>query len=197
MRTLAPFLAVILAACTTAPSQHDAAVYGTIRVAVGPSLDGLHSWQRDQVRAIEDGILALSALGPDVRIVSEGESDVTVRAASLGGACGRFTPGLRFVEVDATCTQGFPELRAVAAHEVMHWLTHSRYGWTGHICELPGDSRDCHPAITGTALLNPGVRMPDYDGAGTAEVWTGDYPQDVPAQADLDLIARCQRGSCL
>lgn len=181
------FLLLTLLGACAAPSQLDEARYGRVTVAFGPSLDAVWDWRQDQLPELRAELAALSAVGPVFREAPEADADVVVRAADLGGPCGRFQTGLRFVEVDATCAAGYLQLRAAAGHELLHWATWTKWGQVWHVCEHPEDGMRCHPTVTGPALLNPGLARID-DGPGFSEAYTGDFADGVPTDADLRLV---------
>lgn len=186
--------------CVGTLSQRDPARFGVVRVAFGPSLDGVYDWRADQLAMLAPMETEGDAFGPDIQIVSEGAADVVLRAAALGGPCGRYTTGLAYAEVDPACTAGYLALRRAALHEVMHWYTWSRWRWVGHLCEWPLNAPRpayCHPTIRCTdCVMSPGLTAPD-DGPSFSEAYTGSVAEPTPAQADLDLIAACQaNGRC-
>lgn len=196
-------LGLALGRCVPPPDQHDPATYGVLRVALGPSLDGNWDWNADQRRELREALTLLAHVGPAVEVVPEGGEDrngtwvtpdVVVRDADLGrGGAGRYLPGTAYVEVDAAQARGFPELRSRALHEVLHYWLDTRYHYRGHVCRRTGESPDCDPDIYGEAVMNPSTTLEtDDDGRSFTEVWTGDYPNDAPTEADLRLVARLQ-----
>lgn len=194
-RIIFALLSLLFAACV-APTQSNPALYGTVRVGIGPSLDGVWDWRQDQHDQIVAELATMSALGPQWVYSSEGDADVVIRAADLHGSCGAFSRGLRFVEVDATCVHSSLELQQAAAHELMHWWTWTQHGWLGHICQHVGDASDCHPSIWGLAVLNPTIGGVD-PGPGFDEVYSPPIGDPTPGEYDLELFSRCQAGSCL
>jgi hypothetical protein len=201
MRHFALMLAA-LTACAAAPSQHDASVYGTVSVALGPSLDGVYDWRPEHAAAVIAALDDFEALGPATVFTDEGSADVVIRAASLTRGCGAFSPGLRFVEVDAACASqqgGTPAVARAAMHELAHWYTHQRWGSAPHACRHPSDGADCHPTVTcpsGDCLLSQGVARFD-DGPGFTEVFAS-FQDWRATPDDLALVAHCQAaGRCL
>lgn len=192
MRAVAAALALLALSCTAAPSQRDPAAYGSVRVALGPSLDLVHDWLPEHRAAVAAALEQLDGLGPDFVLTTEGEADVVVRAAALEGGCGSFSPGLAFVEVDGPCASqrgGSPAVARAACHEVAHWLTYSRWRWVGHVCRDPRDAADCHPAVTcpsGDCLLSPGLARPSK-GPGYVEAFA-EFADPAPAVEDLRLV---------
>jgi hypothetical protein len=191
-------LALALAGCV-APSQADPSVYGTIRVALGDSLDGVWSWSPDQRRALTAALPQLDALGPAWVLTDEGTADVVVRAASLRGGCGGYDPGLAFVEVDAACTSrvgGFLALTRAVHHELFHYYLGRRFGWYGHLCRRAADRADCHATIEcDDCLLSPGLAQPD-EGPGFESAYVPTPSESAPAAADLELVRRCAARGC-
>lgn len=172
-----------------------------MRVAFASSADGVYAWRADQLDQLAPLFTELDAIGPDFVQASEADADVLVRAASLDGACGRFTTGNTYVEVDAACAQGYLAMRRAAAHEIIHYLTWTRWHWVGHVCQWPIGTTipaGCHPTIRGVdALISPGLTGFD-DGPSTSEAYTGQIADPTPTQSDLDLIAHCQAaGACV
>ena len=200
MRTLALLLALAALAACGVPSQHDPAAYGTVRVALGPGLDGT-PWRDDQARELVAELAALAALGPDWQLTSEGVADVVVRPAALaGGACGRYVAGAAMVEVDPECTAGYDGLRKAAGHELGHWYLWRVARYLGHLCRFPLNTPvppGCHPTIICQAsgcLMEPGVRGGLIDGV---EDWQATFADSTPTDADLALFRRCvERGRC-
>lgn len=196
---LALWFAALAGAACTAPSQHDPATYGTVRVALGPGLDGT-PWRDDQARELVAEVAALAALGPDWVLTSEGAADVVVRPADLAGACGRYVAGAAFVEVDPACTAGYLALRRACGHELLHWYLYRTARWLGHLCSWPYNASappGCHPSIVcADCLLSPGLVPPD-DGPTWTEVYTGAVAEPAPGWGDLELVRTCHaRGRC-
>lgn len=215
---LAAFVLSTLAACVV-PDQHDPRRFGVVRVGFGPSVetgpDAAGPWHQDQLREMRAQLAVLNRLGPTFVEVPEGEADVVVRPFVSGPAClsggatrgaGRYPRfGAAYVEVDASCADGYLVLRRIMAHELMHWLTATRYGWVGHICPVravgePEPRTDCHPTIRQTgAILNADVRTsaaaPMVLERFLDEVQAGFVDAD-PTEADLALLAACQRAGC-
>jgi hypothetical protein len=195
MRTLVLLLALCAACLAPAPDL------GTVRVGVDDSLSGTEGWTPEQRAAIVDELVALHALGPAWVLTTPGDADVVVRAAALAdGACGRYTPGLRYVEVDAACAAGFDGLRRAAGHELAHWLTWTHWGWAGHLCDWPANvppPPGCHASITclhGACLLAPGLRGTV---TATGEDYQDTYASGAVEAPDVELIRRCAaRGRC-
>lgn len=197
--------ALVIAACAqllacAPPSQNNPDVYGSVRVAFGPSLDGITDWRPDQHPYLVEELAKLAALGPDFPLTDEGSADVVVRTFDSGPGCalgsGRYTRGLAFVEVDPACCAGYLEIQQAVGHEVMHWVTDHRWGWVGHICQNAGDAPDCHPSIFGQALLNPALHVMDM-GPTFDEAWAPVGGDGTPLHPDLDLFARCQARGCM
>lgn len=201
MRTLALLTALAALAACGVPSQNDPITYGTVRVALGPGLDGT-PWRDDQARELVAELAALAALGPAWQLTSEGAADVVVRPAALaGGACGRYVAGAAFVEVDPACTAGYLALRRAAGHELTHWLTWTRWRWLGHLCSWPYNApvpAGCHPLIVcRDCLMSPGLAPADDMGPTWSEAYTGPVIDPAPAWQDLELIRGCvARGRC-
>lgn len=194
-------LIVLLLLCgCVAPSQRDPARYGTVRIALGASLDGLYDWRPDQRAQLDPIATELDALGPDFVWVSEGQADVVIRAASLAsGACGEYHQGLAYVEVDASCTQGYLAMRRAASHEIVHWYTWNRWRWVGHLCQWPLNSSPpagCHPTIRcDRCLMAPGLTPPNTTGPGFEEAFVPPVAEPAPDYADLELVRTCQTQS--
>ena len=192
-------VAVTIAACNP-PSQHNESVYGVVKVAFGPSLDGVTDWRSDQQPYLAAEVQRLSALGPTFTMTSEGSADVVVRTFDSGPGCahgaGQYTQGSAFAEVDPACCAGYNELQQAVGHEIIHWTTDHRYHWLGHVCQQVGDAPDCHHSIFGEAVLNPALGNFSDTGPTLDEVWAPTSGDGTPTTADLELFARCQTSGC-
>ncbi len=173
---------VLLAAC--APSQHDQVAYGVVRVAISTE------WRDPQAGYAAAAVADLSALGPTFVVVTDAP-DVTVTPFEVldcdRDGAGRYTRGATVVAIDPVCTPGELAFRTAVGHELMHWLTWTRWRWAGHICRHDGEAPDCHPTIFGTAMLNPALTYGDAT-IGYDEAFVGDVPTWQPQQPDLDLV---------
>lgn len=146
-------------ACTAPHVVESPAPSGpSVRVALADGLDWT-AWRDDQRAAIERYLPTLSRVGVRFALARESEADVLVRSWDAGAGCldgaARYVVGYRYVEVDAACVGGLDGLRLAVAHELLHWLTHTRSRWVGHVCKLGTESSDCHPTVHGRSLLNP------------------------------------------
>jgi hypothetical protein len=118
-----------------------------------------------------------------------------VRPYDAGPQCargsGRYLPNTRYVEVDPAvpCIDGYLALRRAAGHELMHWLTSSRWHWLGHICAASDPGADCHPTIRAPdALLAPGLHRAQDTGPGWDEAYVPAVAEPAPTDADLALV---------
>lgn len=203
MRAVMLAMALALVGCL-APTQYDPAVYGTVKVAFGPSVDGSdQDWLPDQLTELRDELADMGRLGPLWQEVGEGDADVVVRpfdARACTAGAGSYSPGAGFVEVDpdAACTPGFSALRRAVAHELMHWWTWHTARWVGHLCQDPSDRPDCHPTITcRDCVLSPGLSTSPSGSSGEEDWQAGsDFIDPAPQAADLALFARCHAGHC-
>lgn len=204
-----PLAALLAALCGLAaarcalPDQADAARFGTLRVAFGPSVsDPALDWRADQLAELEPGVRLLAHLGPAVQVVGEGDADVVVRPFDSGPGCtrgvGRYTPGARFVEVDPACAGGYLALERSVNHEVAHFFTYTRWGWAGHICAHVADRGDCSSVVASPdALLSPSLVGGDALGPSTSEAYVPAVDEPAPADADLRQVDLCERaGRC-
>jgi len=188
MKTLL-LLSILLLSCAASVSQHSETNYGVIRVALGEALDDADPWLADERTQIVQELRELGALGPTFVLVSPGASvvDVTLRPFNSGQECasgvGRFHVGSHYVEVDPECTQGYDELKTAVGHEIGHWLG------LQHICQHPGDARDCDArAGYGVALMNPHVSydvLPEGHDLPPDAFDDQTYSQDAPTSLDL------------
>lgn len=189
------------------PSQRDPSIYGAVTVALGRGLDGVTDWREDQRARLGESLPQLAALGPTVTLTTEGRADVVVRTFDSGPGCaagvGRYHPGSAYVEVDPACADGYAALARAVNHEIVHWLTWSRYAWVGHLCAYGDTHADCHPDLRftpgrdPTPLLAPGLSRTD-PGPGTDEAYVPEPADPSPTSLDLELVRRCQeRGRCL
>ena len=196
---LAALLALV-AACFAPPSQRDPAFYGTLRVALGPRLDGTGDWTPEQRTAIEEGLVLLEDMGPGIAVTTEADPvlDVAVRPADLDGDCGSFGLGSHLVEVDLACASrvgGMLAVQRAANHEVAHYFLSTRYGFAGHLCAFRGERIDCHPTALAVdfqgrptdALMRAGLGRVDTVGATTAEAYVPPLAEPSPADPDLAL----------
>lgn len=151
-----PVLLTLACFVSCAPSQHDEARYGMVRVGLGAPLDDAGPWREDQLAALLSELGALDSLGPRFVAVDEGSAQVVVRPFDSGASCGhgvgRYAIGADYVEVDPACTRGYDELKAAVAHEIGHWLG------MRHVCMRGGETSDCDDAVGyGAAVMNPRV----------------------------------------
>lgn len=202
VRLLALLLGAVAAACL-APAADPA--LGTVRVALGPSLDRVHDWRPDQRAELVAQLATMAAAGPAWVLAPEGEADVVVRAADLSAlgpdTCGHYRNGERFIELDASCTAGYLALRRAMAHELLHWLTWTRWRWVGHLCWWPRNEappRGCHPTrLCVDCLLAPGLTTGEDPGPGWTEAYVPPVAHPEPTAADRELIVACQAaGRC-
>lgn len=190
-----------LAAGCLAPSQRSPSRFGVVRVALADSPDGVFGWSQHQRVLLDPYInVTLDALGPDFQLVDLiSSADVLVRAtgAMPDGACGLYRAGDAEARVNSACAQGDDGLRRAVGHELLHWLTDHRFAWVGHLCEWPVNAPvppGCHPTLRCVdCVLSPGLRAPDETGPTFTEAYVPPIADPVPAQADLDLIDRCDR----
>lgn len=157
MKILALF-ALALLACTPPPAPLSPSTSDAVRVAIADGLDWT-AWRDDQRTAIAAYLPTLSRVGVRWTLARESDADVLVRSWDAGEGCldgaARYVVGWRYVEIDAACVGGLDGLRLAVGHELLHWLTHSRARWIGHVCKLGNEANDCHPTVRGRSLLNP------------------------------------------
>lgn len=199
MVSIALICLVLIDGCF-APSQRNPMVFGTVRVALADSRDGVWTWSQHQ-RAMLDPYLNVTcdATGPDWILVNEfADADVIVRATNdmLDGACGLYTTGDSEVRVNTACASGDDAMRRAVGHELLHWYTDHWFHWVGHLCSWPVNvppPAGCHPTILCTdCLLSPGLRDPDLTGPTFDEAYVPPIADPEPAEQDLQLIAHCE-----
>lgn len=170
---------VSLVACVS-PSQHDETKWGTMTVALGPSLAEGLPWRPDQAAEIQKALGAAEALGPAFPLVSEADAEAVIRPFFSKGPCkpgmqvGRFSLGAHFVECNPDCAKGYPELRTCVLHEIGHLLG------MGHVCVKHREVPDCSPVGYGYASMNPQIAYGDAFDDTDVSVST-----DVPTDLDL------------
>jgi len=166
-----------LNACV-APSQHDEKKWGSLSVALGPSLAEGLAWRPDQAAEIQKALDAAEALGPAFPLVSEADAQMVIRPFFSKGPCtpgmqvGRFAPGTHFVECNPDCAQGYMELRTCVIHELGHLLG------MGHVCLEHREVADCSPVGYGYAVMNPQIAYGDAFDDMSVSVST-DRPTDL------------------
>lgn len=201
MTTMRPLVLALalLAACTAPPPPLFA-----VTVGLDESLDGVHGWNADQRRALADYLdVQLDAWALDFRLVAPGAAEVVVRAADLSGtgACGRYTLGTRYVEVDAACAMGLDGTRRSAGHELGHYVLITRWGWRGHLCDWAINEpppAGCHRTLRcphDDCVMSRGLRAPEWDGPSTSEAYVPPIAEYLPAPSDVDLIRGCVRNN--
>lgn len=197
---VAVFVSVMCVSCPPPSPEPDR--FGTVKISLGPSLSGGIQWRQDQADALEPLARELDALGPDFVWSSPGDPDsIVIRPEMLSpGTCGLYRLGEPTVSVDPACTLGYSALRKSAAHEILHALLFSRFGWRKHLCWYPLNSpvpQDCHPSLVcRDCLMSPGVQ--DVDTWGDS---IEDYSPSVaipdPQAQDIELVRRCfSTGRC-
>lgn len=180
MRIILVLAILTLTACT-APSQHNEARWGAVRVFFAPSQDGVWDWSQTQRSTLRSALTAANALGPTfVEATDSAHADIVLRDwdstdCSLGS--GRWYPGTNVIEVNPTCVAGL-ELQAAAIHELGHVLRMT------HICMEGGELMVCSPVGIGPAVMNPRVSYGDVLDMTGATPYTG-VAQDTPTDLDL------------
>lgn len=179
---LGALLAMLTVGCE-APTQHDEARYGVVRVFIAPEWPSIDAVQ---VRA---ELVNLNALGPTFVEAGEGGRSTArvVVQPMTGPGCFRdaahWIVGTRIVEVDRVCMTSESAFRQAVGHEIGHAL-----GML-HVCEREGDAPDCSPVGFGPAMMGPRLRQSD-DGPGFSEVYTGVLGIDEPTELDLAEFRR-------
>lgn len=111
-------------------------------------------WRPEHRAVLRSALAPLAATGDRWVEVPEGIADVVVRTYDAQGHCehaGQWAVGTREIRVDYACAHGAERLRYVVVHELLHY----RRGDALHVCRHRGERSDCHPTITGEAVLNP------------------------------------------
>lgn len=197
-------LVALFPSCCTDGSCNvpEPARYGTVKIALGDSLTGDRAWRADQRAALDPLVRELDALGPDFVWGSPADPDtIVIRPEALeAGTCGFYRLGESSVAVDPVCTAGFAALRKAAAHEVVHALLYTRFGWGGHLCWFPLNSpvpAGCHPTrVCRDCLLSPAVQGQD-SWEGGVENYTPAVAIPEPQPEDVALVRACfERGRC-
>jgi hypothetical protein len=197
-------LGALLSACCAdgACNAPQPSRYGTIKIALGTSLGGARAWRPDQRAALEPLVRELDALGPDFVWGSEADPEtIVVRPEALeAGACGFYRLGETSVSVDPVCTEGFSALRKAAAHEIVHAVLYTRFGWRGHLCWFPLNApvpAGCHPTrVCRECLLSPSIQGQD-SWEGGVEHYSPSVAIPEPQPEDIALVRDCfDRGSC-
>lgn len=204
---LSALCALLLSSCCFEGSCNipEPARYGTVKIALGVSLNGTREWRDDQRAALEPLSRELDALGPDFVWVSESDPDaIVIRPETLDpGACGYYRLGESSVNVDPVCTLGYSALRKAAAHEVVHALLYQRFRWAGHLCWFPLNSPappGCHPTrVCRECLMSPAIQGQDvWPWPNDIEQYTPSVAIPEPQPEDIELVRACfARGSCL
>lgn len=177
---IAPVL--LCAAHCVAPSQHDSSKWPTYTVALAEPIH--HSditldpapWRVDQLRAIQDEIMALWALGPTFVITQEDQAKLLIRPfdAKVDGMpkdqVGRYQEGTNFIECDPARAEGYEALKTCIGHEIGHWLR------LRHVCQQPYEVGECSPVGYGVAMMNPSI---SYGDPITHEAFSQATPTDL------------------
>ena len=125
----------------------------TISVAFADGRDWT-GWRPEHRAVLRSALVPLAATGDRWVEVPEGIADVVVRTYDSGGQCehaGQWAVGSRDVAIDYACFHGDERLRYAVVHELLH----ARVGTAQHVCAHASDGADCHPRITGPAVLAP------------------------------------------
>ena len=125
----------------------------TIGVAFADGRDWT-GWRPEHRAVLRSALVPLAATGDRWVEVPEALADVVVRTYDSGGRCehaGQWAVGSRDVAIDYACLHGDERLRYAVVHELLH----ARVGTAQHVCAHASDGADCHPRITGPAVLAP------------------------------------------
>ena len=152
----------------------------TIGVAFADGADWT-GWRPEHRAVLRSALVPLGATGDVWREVPEGLADVVVRTYDSHGHCehaGAWIVGSREVRIDYACLHGPERLRYAVVHELLH----ARVGTAQHVCAHASDGADCHPRITGPAVLAP-VMPWERDGDAYAPP-----PSSELTPADIALV---------
>lgn len=178
-RRVALVLAALLAACA-APSQHDEARFGVVRVA-------FPDWASVYQEAFRERLEPMGALGPTFVEADEAQADVVVRHWDSGPGCAHGAgswAGGRDVQIDPACCQGTLALQAAFEHEIGHALG------MHHICRrLPSEASDCVGPM-GVAVMNPALTYDHPGDIGFDEAFVAGVSQVDWTDLDLAEFAR-------
>lgn len=149
----------------------------TIGVAFADGADWT-GWRPEHRAVLASALVPLAATGDRWVIAPEALADVVVRTYDSHGHCehaGMWAVGSREVRIDYACLHGDERLRYAVTHELLHY----RRGDAMHVCAHASDAPDCHPTITGPAVLAP-VMPWERDGDAYAPPPSSDLtPADV------------------